>query len=255
MLIRISLIVAILAGLAVSALNFFQVKEKITTLHSNWKQEEALHHKFEKQYTDTKRDLDKTTAELKTTKADLEATTAAKEKAESEALAQTKRADKLTEDLKKTTQERDNAQADLAAYKATGRTPQQILSMDKEYKRVQDNLQVAEAENKILLQKLKKTETELAVFKDKDFFVPLPASLKGKVLVADPKWNFVVLDVGEDQGVLERGELLVNREGRLVAKIVVRSVQKDRCIANVLPGWELGQVMEGDLVIPAHPAS
>ena len=60
---------------------------------------------------------------------------------------------------------------------------------------------------------------------------------------------------GEDQGVLERGELLVNRNGKLVAKVVVRSVQKDRCIANVLPGWELGEVMEGDQVIPAHPAS
>ena len=87
------------------------------------------------------------------------------------------------------------------------------------------------------------------------YFVTLPASLKGKVLVADPKWNFVVLNVGEDQGVLERGELLVNRDGKLVAKVVVRSVQKDRSIANVMPGWELGEVMEGDQVIPAHPAS
>jgi hypothetical protein len=85
--------------------------------------------------------------------------------------------------------------------------------------------------------------------------VYLPASLKGKVLVSDPKWNFVLLDVGEDKGVLERGELLVNRNGKLVAKVVVSRVQKDRCIANVLPGWELGEVMEGDLVIPAHPAS
>ena len=85
--------------------------------------------------------------------------------------------------------------------------------------------------------------------------MPLPANLRGKVLVADPKWNFVVLNVGEDQGVLERGELLVNRDGKLVAKVMVRSVQKDRCIANVVPGWELGEVMEGDQVIPAHPAS
>jgi hypothetical protein len=114
---------------------------------------------------------------------------------------------------------------------------------------------VSEIENKVLMQKVKKVETELAVYRDPNFFVTLPASLKGKVLVADPKWNFVVLNVGEDQGVLERGELLVNRNGRLVAKVVVRSVQKDRCIANVLPGWELGEVMEGDLVIPAHPAS
>ena len=255
MLIRISLIVAIVAGLAVGVLNFIKVKEKITTLQADYKRESDLHKEFENKYNVTQKDLDKTTAELKQTKTTLEATTAAKDKAEADLVVQTKRADKLTEDLNKTRQERDGAQADLAAYKATGVTPQQILGMNKEFKTLQDNLAVADTENKILLQKLKKVETELAVYRDPAFFVPLPAGLKGKVLVADPKWNFVVLNVGEDQGVLERGELLVNRNGKLVAKVVVRSVQKDRSIANVLPGWELGEVMEGDLVIPAHPAS
>ena len=112
-----------------------------------------------------------------------------------------------------------------------------------------------QAENKLLGKNLAKTTAALERYTNKEKPVYLRADLKGKVLVADPKWNFVVLNVGEDQGVLEFGELLVNRNGRLVAKIVVRSVQKDRSIANVMPGWELGQVMEGDLVIPAHPAS
>ena len=228
MLIRISLIVAIIAGLAVGVLNFLKVKEKITTLQTN---------------LDTE------------TKAELEATTAAKEKLDADMAALTKRADKLNDDLNKTRQERDTAQQDLAAFKATGVTPQQILGFNAEIKKLQDNLAVSEIENKVLMQKVKKVETELAVYRDPNFFVTLPASLKGKVLVADPKWNFVVLNVGEDLGVLERGELLVNRNGRLVAKVVVRSVQKDRSIANILPGWELGDVMEGDLVIPAHPAS
>jgi hypothetical protein len=40
-----------------------------------------------------------------------------------------------------------------------------------------------------------------------------------------------------------------------VAKVIVRSIQKDRAIANVMPGWKLGEVLEGDQVIPAHPAS
>jgi cell shape-determining protein MreC len=75
------------------------------------------------------------------------------------------------------------------------------------------------------------------------------------VLVTDPKYNFVILDVGENQGVLEYGEFLVNRNGKLVAKVVVRTVQKDRSIANVLPGWALGEILEGDQIIPAHPAS
>jgi hypothetical protein len=255
MLMRISLIVAIIAALAVGAMNFVKVKEKITTLQTNLKTETDAHREFEKKYVTTDKELKKTVAELKQTKTTLEATVEAKAKAESDLAAQVKRADKLTEDLTKTRQERDAAQADLAAYKATGVTPQQILSMNKEFKSLQDNLAVADTENKILVQKIKKLETELAVYKDPTFFVALPANLKGKVLVADPKWNFVVLNVGEDQGVLERGELLVNRNGKLVAKVVVRSVKKDSCVANVVPGWELGEVMEGDLVIPAHPAS
>jgi cell shape-determining protein MreC len=255
MLIRISLIVAIIAGLAVAGLNFVKVKEKITTLQANLDTETKAHKEFEGKYTDTKKDLNKTTAELKQTKAELEATTAAKEKADAELAAQTKRADKLTDDLTKTRQERDDAQQQLAAYKATGVTPKQILSFNDDIKKLQESLAVANIENTVLARRVNKLNTELLVYRDPTFFVPLPASLRGKVLVADPKWNFVVLNVGEDQGVLERGELLVNRNGKLVAKVVVRSVQKDRCIANVLPGWELGEVMEGDLVIPAHPAS
>ena len=255
MLIRISLIVAIIAGLAVGGLNFVKVKEKITTLQANLDTETKAHQKFESLAKATQKDLDKRTAELKQTKAELEATTAAKEKADAELAAQTKRVDKLTDDLTKTRQERDDAQQQLAAYKATGVTPKQILGFNDDIKKLQENLAVADIENKVLARKVNKLNTELLVYRDPTFFVPLPAALRGKVLVADPKWNFVVLNIGEDQGILERGELLVNRNGKLVAKIVVRSVQKDRSVANVLPGWALGEVMEGDLVIPAHPSS
>ena len=255
MLIRICLIVALVAGLAVGVLNFVYVKEKITTLQTNLKTETDEHQKYLGLYTKTDKELKKTSADLKQTKATLEATTGERDKAVADLAVQVKRADKLNEELTKTREERDAAQADLAAYKATGRTPQQVLGLNQDIKNLQGNLETANTENKIFIQKIKKLETELAVYRDPTFFVVLPAGLKGKVLVTDPKWNFVVLNVGEDQGVLERGELLVNRNGKLVAKVIVRSVQKDRCIANVVPGWELGEVMEGDQVIPAHPAS
>ena len=111
------------------------------------------------------------------------------------------------------------------------------------------------AEAVVLNRKIVTLSTELAVYKTPDYQVPLPPNLRGKILVTDPKWNFVIINVGQDQGVLEHGELLVNRNGKLVAKVKVRSVQKDRSIANVVPGWQLGEVMEGDQVIPAHPAS
>ena len=256
MLIRISLILAILLGLAVTGLNVSMVKEKITTLQTNLKNETDAHQKFETQYNQTRSDLEKTNAVLKATQETLKATQEEKERAVADAAAQQKRADKLNEDLTKTRKERDDAQADLAAYKATGMTAQQVASANKEIKRLQNTVVSMDTENKILLQKVRKTENELAIYTKQDYHGPdLPASLKGKVLVTDPKWNFVVLNVGEDNGVLKYGEFLVNRNGKLVAKVRVSSVEKDRSVANVVPGWQLGELMEGDLVIPAHPAS
>lgn len=254
-MIRIFLVIAILLGLGATGLNFVKVKEKITTLQTNLKTETDAHQKFEAQYTQTKSELDKTNAILKTTQETLKSTEEQRDKAVTDAATAVKRADKLNDDLKKTRDERDIAQQELAAYKATGMSALQVANANKEIKRLTDTVSTMDTENKILLQKIRKTENELAVYKTPDYVVPLPPSLKGKVLVSDPKWNFVVLNVGEDQGVLQHGELLVNRNGRLVAKVRVSNVQKDKSVANVVPGWQLGEVLEGDLVIPAHPAS
>ncbi len=256
MLIRISLIVALVAALAVGVLNFVKVKEKIETLiteRNDW------HGKYDTTYaelTTTKQTLAKTESDLKQTQETLATTTSERDKAVAEAAAQTKKATELTEKLSKTTTERDEVRQELAAFKATGWTPERILTADKEIKDTREALEVANEEKKILDRNLRKTKAELAKYTDPEYIgPPLPATLKGKILVADPKWDFVVLDVGEDQGALADGELLVSRNGKLVAKVRIQSVQKDRCIANVIPNWKLGEVMEGDLAIPARPAS
>ncbi len=67
--------------------------------------------------------------------------------------------------------------------------------------------------------------------------------------MADPKYDFVVLDIGDNQKVVEGGKLLVNRNGKLIAKVVIKSVDATRSIANVLPGWKLSDIMEGDQVL------
>jgi len=256
MLIRISLIIAILAALAVGALNFVKVKEKILTLKDQRDSEQKAKVEAQNERDKTKADLDKTAKDLKQTKDALEVATADREKAVAEAAAQLAKATELTEKLAKTTQERDDARADLAAYKATGFKPEQILAFGKQIKEAQDALEVATEEKKILSHKLDTLQVKYDALTKEDYHgPPLPASLNGKVLVTDPKWEFVVLDVGQDHGVLTYGELLVNRNGKLVAKLRVLSVQKDRAIANVIPGWKLGEVMEGDRVIAAYPAS
>jgi len=255
MLIRISLIVAIIAGLAVSGLNFLKVKEKITTIQQQREDEKSAKVQAQTELASTKKDLEKTSADLKTTKANLETATAEREKAVSDLAAATKRNTALTEERDKIRTERNEAQADLEAYKLTGLKPEQILAMNKQYKDLQAALDASTDEKKLLGQKITRLQTELDRYVNPEKPVFLPASLTGKVLVTDPKWNFVVLNIGLDQGVKEYGELLVNRNGKLVAKVIIRSAQKDRCIANVMPGWQLGEVMEGDQVTPAHPES
>lgn len=252
MLLRISLVIAIIAGLAVGVLNFVMVKEKIETTEKHRAEEQAAKEAAQTELASTKKDLDKTTADLKRTQENLAATEAQRDKAQAEVASVNRKATDLTEKLAKATQERDVAQSDLAAYKATGLTPAQIVNFDKQIKGLQKEIEGAADENKFLNRELAKAKNELAKLTDKGWKPPLlPAALRGKVLVCDPKWDFVVLDVGEEQGVMQDGEVLVSRDGKLVAKLSVRLVEKGQCIANVLPEWKLGEVQEGDAIYPA----
>jgi len=255
-LIRISLIVAIIAGLAVGALNFVIVKQKVTTLQGNLTTTSNTLVTTEGTLRTTEKNLKNTTAQLVQTNQAFVAAASERDRAVTERETATKHAADLTEKLTKTTKERDDAKDIEAAYQASGMTPAQALTAAKEIKSLQDNLAGAHDENLLLGKRIDKLKYELAKYAPGGPpTVFLPETVKGKVVVADPKWDFVVVDVGESQGVLQDGELLISRGGKLVAKVIVRSIQKDRCIANVMPGWKLGEVMEGDLVVPAHPAS
>ena len=253
---RISLIIAIVAALAVGVLNFVKVKEKIDTLiteRNDW------HGKYDttfKDLTTTKKTLATTEKDLKQTKDTLDATTAERDKAVAEAAALTKKATELTEKLSKTTSDLRDTQQQLEAYRVTGWTPDRILTADKEIKQLQQSLAVANEEKTLLFNNLRSVQNKYDALTKEDYHgPPLPAKLAGKIQVVDPKWDFVVVNFGGDQGALDNGELLVSRNGKLVAKVRIQSVQKDRCIANIMPGWKLGDLMEGDQVIPAYPQS
>jgi hypothetical protein len=255
MLIRISLILAIIAALAAGVLNILQVKDKITTLTTDRNTQRDGRIAAEGERDKTKKELAKTQDTLKQTTQDLADSRSERDKAVATATAQEKRANDLSDKLAKTTQERDDAQTQLAAYKATGITPDQVGKLSRSLKESQEAVEIVNEEKLVLQRALTRLQARLAKYEGPDPTIRLRADLRGKILVVDPKWDFVVLNIGQDQGVLENGELLVSREGKLVAKVVVRSVEKNRCIANVVPGWKLGEVIEGDEVSPAHPAS
>ena len=255
MLIRICLILAVVAAIAVGAVNFFVVKDKINTLVADRNTNRDNWHSTQAQLAQTNAVLVKTQGTLKQTQQDLADTQSERDKAVATAAAQTKRADGLADQLAKTTKERDDAQNELASYKATGMTPDQIGKLTHSIKDLQEAIVALNEEKNVLEHARDRLQARLLIYEGTNTDIVLRADLKGKILVVDPKWDFVVLNIGDDQGVKQNSELLVSRDGKLVAKVVVRSLEKDRCIANVIPGWKLGEVIEGDEVSPAHPAS
>jgi cell shape-determining protein MreC len=255
MLIRISLILAIVAALAVGAVNFFVVKDKIVTLTTDRNTQRADKITAQTDLAKTKKELAKTQDDLKQTQQQLADTQSDLAKAQANVAAQTKRADQLSDTLAKTTQERDDAQSELAAYKVSGLTPAQVAKLNHSLKDMQEEIVALNDEKAVLQHARDRLKAQLDFLVGSNADIVLPADLKGKILVVDPKWDFVVLNIGDDQGVKENSELLVSRDGKLVAKVIVRSIEKDRSIANVIPGWKLGEVIEGDEVSPAHPAS
>ena len=253
---RICLIVALVAGLAVAVLNFVTIREKVTTLVQDRNNERSMKEQAQNDLSNTRNELDKTTAKLTQTEQALSTATTERDAAVAEKDRQIKRANELAENLANTTKDRDDAKAELFRYTITGFTPEQLTTLAKDMKNLNDTIDVLNDEKKILERSYARATNELARYVIPNYHgPPLPAALKGRILVSDPKWDFVVLNVGEDQGVLEYSELLVNRNGVLVGKLRVRTVDKDRSIANLMPGWTRGDIMEGDEVIPAYPAS
>ncbi|MGA3266872.1 MAG: hypothetical protein ABSE16_08615 [Verrucomicrobiota bacterium] len=256
MFVRISLIVAILAALAVGVLNFVVVKDKITTLTTDRNTQRSGRIEAETERDRTNKVLVATQGTLKQTQQDLATAKKDRDAAVATADSERKRADDLNDRLSKAVQDRDEAQGELAAYKDTGLSAKQVADLSRTLKDAQTAISALNDEKVVMNRSIERLRTRLAVYEGTNKPIELRADLRGKILVVDPKWDFVVLNVGEDQGVLVEGsELLVSRSGKLVAKVRVTSIQKDRSIANVMPGWKLGDVIEGDEVTPAYPAS
>jgi uncharacterized protein (DUF3084 family) len=58
--------------------------------------------------------------------------------------------------------------------------------------------------------------------------------LEGRILAVNPAWNFVVLSLGDKNGVVNNAELLVKRGTQLIGKVRVTSVEPSTSIADIV---------------------
>jgi len=253
MLIRSLLILVILACLGVGGLGYYEATHQILALTQQRDKEHRDKVAEKNALVETRSQLEKIQVDLTTSREALIEAQKLRDSAVTRVEAQGKRANELSDKLAKAVQERDDARNLLATYVTAGITPDQVAKLSKSLKDANAKIMILNAEKAVLARELARIADRLPCIVEGD--TKMHSGLVGKIVVVDPKWNFVVLNIGDDQGALEDGELLVSRDGKLVAKVVIRSVQKDRCIADVVPGWKLGEMFEGDTVTPAHPAS
>jgi len=250
MLRRVTLVVAIFAGLLTFGIAHFKVAEDIKTQSQDLadtkdrlaKSEDA-ERKSKAEANTAKEEKKKTDELLETTKAKLETET-------SRANTQENRANRAETELNKTRGDLTEAARDLAAWKALGIPVEQVQNRLAELADTKKTNEVLAATIVGLVRTNVFIQNRLNIYEQpKEGGPPPMPSVIGKVIFVDEKWGFVVLNIGADQGVLERGELLVNRGGKLVAKVRVVKVEAGRCVANVIPEWKQAEVTEGDQVL------
>lgn len=117
-------------------------------------------------------------------------------------------------------------------------------------------LEAAEQEKSVLGDKVKAAQDQLAAMQEQkkrhDAGSNTPG-VHGTVLAVNQAYNFVVLGIGERQGVVPNSEMLVLRDGSLIGKIRISSVEPTTSIGDIvtssLPRGV--EVQPGDTVVYA----
>lgn len=249
MLLRICLILVILLGAGTIFVTQKMARDHFTAIQKdrddNIKgraQEAARAKKAETELTSTKQVLTQTKDTLAKTEEELTGT-------KQQLTTATDNLNKKNAELKTSVERRQTVEAEIAKWESLGLKPEQIRQMMADLKKLQDAIVVLELEKGILNRRVAELKNQLGIILGEDYVVELPTGTKGTIVAVDPKWNFVIIDLGKDKEMLEGGVLMVHRNSQLVGKVRIREVMEHRSVANVLPGWKLGEIEEGDQVL------
>ncbi len=248
-MLKACLILVIALGLAAIGVSQFQVKAKINQLTGDLAQQtqdaqnaRAAQRKAENAERQAKADLETLNGQFAETQSRLEETTRIAQQ-------QRVRADDLESELLSATSQRNEAQRELAQWRALGVEIQVIQSMKNDLIAAREAISAGNAEREILLREIGQIKYDLSKYEGPNSEIAMRDGLKGTVVAVDDNWDFVVVSVGESDGARQSGKLMVSREGKLVGKIQITSLEPNQSVANVLPGWKQADIQVGDTVL------
>lgn len=178
-------------------------------------------------------DLDQTRDELQTTQNRLQTTERQLETARAEAEQRAAEVARVRQQLTEAEQERTALQGQVNDFEV------RVARMEEE------RIELAET-----IEELERQLEELddMVYADTEV-IGTPAGLSGEILVVNPEWNFVVLNVGKEKGLSENTEMLVHRADELVGRVRVSHVKPLYAVAEIMIDWQQAPLREGDHVL------
>ncbi len=190
------------------------------------------------------------------------------ETAEAELASSTQALDKAQADLTNANQQLETAKAEVVTLNekiasmptstggvdSTGAIAADDAETQLQLKEAQTQLAEAQQLNDSLTSKVADMEGQMTSLRQKaeqrDRQL-MAKGLEGQVLAVNAAWNFVVVSIGDRQGVVPNAEMIVMRGGQQVGKVRITSVEPSTSIADVIPGsTSRGEsVRPGDRVI------
>ena len=187
------------------------------------------------QFTQT--DLENTRQDLENTRAELESTKAQLEDARTQIV-------QLNETIRAKDQEleeKSNVIAGLEDEKTS--LTAQVADLTTQIAGLQDQVAQLEEDKSVLEVQLEKCDKEL----HKE--ITMKPGTTGTIVYANKDWNFVVIDIGSNDGVQSTAEMIIHRGEEMIGKIKISAVRDDVSIAEVLTDYQKATVKEGDHVL------
>jgi len=237
---KILLYVSILFSLVTAILGFLNRGTLVSTREALAASESSL--------SQTKSSLAKTEGELKTTKEGLTAATTEKEALAGQLTTAQQKAStaeaqvgqlntQLTEKTNQITQlEADNKAKDeqIAKFASTG-TGEGANST--QLTELQTQIQEKDALVTSLQTQLDSAKGQVQEYTEREknrLAETMKKGLEGRVLAVNNAWNFVVLSLGDRNGIVNNAEMLVKRGNQLVGKVRITSVEPSSSIADIV---------------------
>jgi predicted RNase H-like nuclease (RuvC/YqgF family) len=231
---------SIVISLATAGLGFMN-KGKLTETKDSLSSTEAT-------LASTKKLAEETGNQLKTAKQELTEANAAKDQALADASQAKTALDKANADLTAANTKATEATTKLAQIETDLQTAKTELESLKSAStgtttasgpdpELTARLQEQEAIIAKLTSELESKTATVKVIEEKEqnrIKQQLKKGTEGRILAVNPAWNFVVLNLGDKQGISNNTELLVKRGNRFLGKVRITSVEPSTSIADIV---------------------